>query len=217
MLRPRWKTEPSAASPAASARNGAPQTRNSSGLEQFFTSLQGRDSLSILDFSGASQANISFITNLGHRIYSEDVMAALADAFGSGSDYLEKQNDEEKAGEFLAQTLDFPEGHFDGALVWDTLQFLSPTLVQSVVERLHRILRPSASLLLFFNANEKATTIPLYSYRINDAKTLSLTTRGARNAGQFYNNRMIEKLFQNFASVKFFLTRDNLREIIVRR
>jgi hypothetical protein len=32
-----------------------------------------------------------------------------------------------------------------------------------------------------------------------------------------FNNRSLEKLFGKFESVKFFLTRDNLREVIVRR
>jgi len=34
---------------------------------------------------------------------------------------------------------------------------------------------------------------------------------------QYFNNRSIERAFQAAASVKFFLTRDNLREVIVRR
>ena len=34
---------------------------------------------------------------------------------------------------------------------------------------------------------------------------------------QLFNNRGVEKLFQRFHSVKFFLARDHLREVIVRR
>ena len=41
--------------------------------------------------------------------------------------------------------------------------------------------------------------------------------RGMRASGQVFNNRNIEKLFANFQSVKFFLTRDRLREVIVKR
>jgi len=212
----RWKTESRPATPA-SGRQGAGLTRNSNGLEQFFASLQDREGLSILDFSGASQANISFITNLGHRIYSEDVVGTIEEVFGKNGATLESQSDEARVSEFLSQTLDFHDGAFDGALVWDTLQFLSPQLVEAVVDRLHRILRPNAMLLAFFNANEKVHAVPVYSYRIADSKTLSLTTRGERATGQFFNNRTIEKLFQRFHSVKFFLTRDNLREVIVRR
>ena len=41
--------------------------------------------------------------------------------------------------------------------------------------------------------------------------------RGQRKPAQYFNNRDLERLFQEFASVKFFLTRDSLREVIVRR
>jgi hypothetical protein len=44
-----------------------------------------------------------------------------------------------------------------------------------------------------------------------------LTPRGQRKPAQYFNNRSLEKLFQKFHSVKFFLTRDHLREVIVRR
>ncbi|MGH9667993.1 MAG: hypothetical protein ACRD9L_26550, partial [Bryobacteraceae bacterium] len=59
--------------------------------------------------------------------------------------------------------------------------------------------------------------IPIYTYRISDGKTLQLSQRGKRVPAQFFNNRSLEKLFQKFASVKFFLTRDHLREVIVKR
>ena len=108
-------------------------------------------------------------------------------------------------------------GSFDGALVWDTLQFLSAPLLQIVVERLHRILRPGACLLAFFHSEEKIDTIPTYSYRISDHRNIMLVERGRRRPAQFFNNRSLEKLFQEFQSVKFFLTRDHLREVIVRR
>jgi hypothetical protein len=188
-------------------------SRNSNGLDQFFFSLQGRDGLSLLDFAGASQANISFITNLGHRIYSEDVLATIDEVFGSE---LELQSNPVRLDMFLNQALDFPDQHFDGALVWDALQFLSPAAAQAVVDRLHRILRPHSYMLAFFNANEKATVIPSFHYRIQESKTLALTARGFRTPAQFFNNRAIEKLFHKFESVKFFLTRDSLREVIAR-
>jgi hypothetical protein len=74
-----------------------------------------------------------------------------------------------------------------------------------------------AYLLAFFHAEEKAELLPSYSYRIVDSKTISLAMRGERKPAQFFNNRSLEKLFHEFQSVKFFLTRDHLREVIVRR
>ncbi len=212
MLRDRWKSESKSSSP-----NSDVTTRVSNGLDQFFTSIQGQHSLRLLDLAGASQANIGYITDLGHRIYSDDILRTLDDSFGTGSDALANQADPQRANQFLAQTLDFPPAHFDGALVWDNLQFLAPPLLQLTIERLRHVLRSSAYLLAFFHADEKAQTVPIYSYKILDSKTLSLSARTNRKPAQFFNNRSLEKLFHEFNSVKFFLTRDHLREVIVKR
>lgn len=207
--------------PRGSARTGASalypsQSRHSHGMDQFFSSIEDRPELSLLDLTGANQANVSFITNMGHRLYSDDVLRSMQDTFGE-SDFFANQSDPKRIEQFLQQTLDFPERSLDGALVWDTLQFLAPPLLDLTVDRLFRILRPDAYLLAFFHADEKASTIPVYSYRISDGKTLLLSQRGKRAPAQFFNNRSLEKLFQKFASVKFFLTRDHLREVIVKR
>jgi len=141
----------------------------------------------------------------------------LEEAFGTGGDFIANQSDPERAAKFLRENLDFPDRSFDGALIWDTLQFLAPPLLQDTVDRLYRILRPQSSLLAFFHAEEKAQTAPLYSYRIVESKIMSLTPRNQERPVQYFNNRSLEKLFQKFNSVKFFLTRDHLREVIVRR
>ena len=192
------------------------ETRHSHGLDQFCASLEERPGLSILDLAGASQATVSFVTNYGHRLYSDDFIHQLDQCF-SGGDFYENQTNPLKAGKFLDSTLNFPEGHFDGALVWDTLQFLSAPLLSTVMGRLHRVLKPGACLLAFFHAEERPGTIPTYSYRISDHRSIMLVDRGRRRPAQFFNNRSLEKLFQEFQSVKFFLTRDHLREVIVRR
>lgn len=221
MIKDRWGTEtrsPSLYSPEKSLSSAtSASTRASNGLDQFFGSIQDEHNLSILDFAGASQANVSFITTLGHRIFSNDILHTLDEAFGGEGDFVTNQADPRKADYFLRESLDFSERSFDGALVWDTLQFLAPPLLQETVDRLYHVLRPQAALLAFFHAEEKANTVPLYNYRIVESKTLSLTPRGERKPAQYFNNRSLEKLFQKFHSVKFFLTRDHLREVIVRR
>ena len=219
MLKDRTKTESGSPSFFSSRKSveAAAQTRASHGLEQFFTAIQGEENLSILDFAGASQANISFITALGHRIYSNDVVRSLEEAFGREGDFSAQQADPQRAAAFLAETLGFADQNFDGALVWDTLQFLAPPLLDQTVEHMFRVLRPGSSLLAFFHADEKNTSAPLYSYRIVGPKTMSLTPRGVSRPTQYFNNRSLEKLFQKYQSVKFFLTRDHLREVLVRR
>ncbi|HYP13569.1 MAG TPA: class I SAM-dependent methyltransferase [Bryobacteraceae bacterium] len=195
---------------------GPPFTRPSNGLDQFFTSIRDRSGLRLLDFAGASQSNISFITSLGHGISSADFTRAAELAFGDDQ-FFENQTNPQIADEFLRENLNFPPEHFDGALAWDSLQFLTPHLLQITVDRLYETLRPDSYLLAFFHANEKLREVPVYNYRIQDQKTLQLTQRALRPQAQFFNNRALEKLFHRYHSVKFFLTRDNLREIIVRR
>jgi hypothetical protein len=220
LLKDRFRSEPSSTalhSPPKKSGAGQPQNRASNGLDQFFASLHDQESLRILDFSGASQANISFITSMGHRIYSNDALRTLEEAFGTDGDFIANQSDPEKSAMFLRENLEFEDRSFDGALIWDTLQFLAQPLLQDTVDRLYRILRPQSSLLAFFHADEKAQSAPLYTYRIVDSKVMSLTPRNQVRPVQYFNNRSLEKLFQKFHSVKFFLTRDHLREVIVRR
>ena len=184
--------------------------RHSNGLDQFFSYIKGESGLSILDLAGVNQANVSFITNLGHKIYSEDFLRGLRLA-ANGAEA------QPRVDAFLSQNLAHPEASFDGVLVWDALEYLSTPLLTATVDRLWRIVKPGSYLLAVFQAQEKAEAIPQYSFRIQDSKTLLVADRGPRLPEQVFNNRSLEKLFQNFESLKFFLARDKLREVIVRR
>jgi hypothetical protein len=221
LLKDRSRTEPASPSFFSSQKGGGvaaqPQTRASNGLDQFFSSIKDEQNLSILDFAGASQANISFITTLGHKIYSNDILRTFEESFGGPANFIANQADPQRAALFLRESLAFPDESFDGALLWDTLQFLVPPLLDETVDRLFQVLRPGSLLLAFFHAEEKLESAPLYTYRIVGPKSMSLTARGEQRPTQYFNNRSLEKLFQKFQSVKFFLTRDHLREVLVRR
>lgn len=187
-----------------------PTERHSHGLEQFAFPLQEQRELCILDLGAITQANVSFITNLGHKLFSEDLLCAIDRQSGDDSS-------PNLAEIFLRENLSFPEARFDGVLLWDALEFLPPPVLKAAVERLYKITKPGSYLLAFFHADEKAALVPSYSYRITSANTINLTYRQMRRPLQLFNNRGVERLFQRFHSVKFFLTRDNLREVIVRR
>jgi hypothetical protein len=191
--------------------------RSSHALSQFFGSTSELKGFPLLDLAGANQANISFITEMGFRLYSDDTMRVLEMAFGRGPDALQNQSDQERVDRFMTATLDYADNQFCGALLWDVLQFLAPPLVQDAVDQLYRILMPGAYMFAIFHANERCPEVSLYSYRIADAKSLVLSARNETRPATYFNNRAIEKLFHRYRYVKFFLTRDNLREIIVRR
>lgn len=189
-------------------------TRTSRGLEEFFNRIRDTAGLNILDLGPATQQNVSFITNLGHRLYSEDFLQVLNDTFG-----LEDTVDQSNPGRidyFLKQALDFPEGNFDGVLIWDVLEYLAPAMLTAVVERINKVVRPNSYMLAFFHSDDKLDAVPFYTFRIQEVNTLQVVQQGQRRPAQLFNNRSLEKLFGKFDSVKFFLTRERLREVIVK-
>jgi hypothetical protein len=223
MLPERFRTMFRSASALASPKPARPgqaekevvSTRQSRALEQFFTYINDQVGLSILDLAGATQENVNFVTDLGHKLYTQDFLRSLDDTFGA--DEIQEQSNASGIEYFLEQNLDFPENTFDGVLIWDTMQYLSPALLNATVQRLHKIVRPASYLLAFFNADDKSTHAPKTAFRIQSMNTIELVQRGQRKQAQVFNNRSLEKLFGQFESVKFFLTRENLREVIVKR
>src|SRR5206468_1976209 len=113
---------------------------------------------------------------------------------------------------FLRQALDYPEGQLDGILLWDVLEYLTPVLLAAVVERLKFVVRPSSYMLAFFHSDDKLEAVPQYTFRIQDVNSLQVAQQGLRRPAQLFNNRSLEKLFGRFESVKFFLTKERLRE-----
>src|ERR1017187_5169767 len=63
------------------AQNGM-STRASRGLEEFFHHIHGLSGLTLLDLGGATQQNVTFITDLGHRLYSENFLRILNETSG---------------------------------------------------------------------------------------------------------------------------------------
>jgi 2-polyprenyl-3-methyl-5-hydroxy-6-metoxy-1,4-benzoquinol methylase len=195
------------------AQNGM-ITRSSRGLEEFFSHIHGLSGLTLLDLGGATQENVSFITDLGHRLYSENFLQILHQT--SGEQGVADQSNPGLIDYFLREALDYPEGHFDGVLIWDVLEYLAPALLAAVVERLHKVVRPESYMLAFFHADDKLEAVPHYTFRIQDLKTLQVLQQGTRRPVQLFNNRSLERLFSRSESVKFFLTKDRLREVVVK-
>jgi 2-polyprenyl-3-methyl-5-hydroxy-6-metoxy-1,4-benzoquinol methylase len=201
-------------SPRNSATPDSVSTRQSRGLEEFFRNIRDQSGLTILDLGGATQQNVTFITNLGHRLYSEDFLQILNETFGV--DDTVDQSNPGRIEYFLKQTLDYPEGHFDGVLIWDVLECMTPALLTAVVERLHKIVRPKSYMLSFFHSDDKLQAVPFYTFRIQEVNLLNVSQQGMHRPVQLFNNRSLEKLFGKFDSVKFFLTKERLREVIVK-
>ncbi len=149
MLPERFRTmfrSSSALAPPKASRPGASDreltvTRQSRALEQFFSYIDDQVGLSILDLTGLTQENVTFVTDLGHKLYAQDFLRNLDDTFGA--DEIQEQASGNRIETFLDQNLDSSgEQRFDGVLIWDVMQYLSPALLNATIQRLHQIRSP---------------------------------------------------------------------------
>ena len=170
----------------------------------------------VLDLGVSNQENTDFFNQLGHKLRYDNFVRSLDESFGDG-DFYANQEDEDRIEAFQAKVLNFDDDSLDGVLVWDSLQYLSPAMMEASVSQLHSNLHKGGQLLTVFHADEKVAEVPSFSYRIQQRNRVKLVARANRKPAQFFSTRALEKLFRNFDQVKFFLTQDSLREVIVRK
>jgi SAM-dependent methyltransferase len=218
------------AAPQAAAR----LSRRSSGLNELSRLWDSETPVCVLDLGSTSANNIRFFTEKGHRIYSEDLLVAstepaLATKDEDGKPILDSRK-------FLAENLVYPAAHFDVVLCWNLPDYLDESLVRPVMGRLWSVLKPGGMLLAFFHTKDAGPDSPCYRFHITGKDALDMqrivlkreARRGPTGAvhtavtdgfrlQRVFNNRHIETLFRDFASIKFFLARDNVREVLVVR
>ena len=82
---------------------------------------------------------------------------------------------------------------------------------------MHRLLAPDAFLLALFRTDSSGADRAPYICRILDGQTLLLSEQPPPRHIQIFNPRTIQKLFQSYREVKFFVSRESLQEVLIRR
>ena len=209
-------------------------TRRSSALVEISRSLQSDEPLCVLDIGYTSAGNIRYLTERGHKVYSEDLLEASTDPALAKIDEQGKPILDSK--QFLAENLAYSAAQFDIVLCWNLADYLDESLVKPVVGRLWSVLKPGGMLLAFFHTREAGPDAPCYRYHMLNGDNLEMQPveprrfvrkgpTGAKHTPiasgfrlqRVFNNRHVETLFRDFSSIKFFLTRDNIREVVVVR
>ena len=219
----------------ATTPQAAPKlVRRSSSLGELSRLWEADAPLCVLDLGSTSAANIRFFTERSHKIYSEDLLVASTDPNLATKD--EQGNRILDSRRFLADNLVYPAAHFDAVLCWNLPDYLDESLVRPVMGRVWSVLKPGGMMLAFFHTKDAGPDSPCYRFHIVGKDTLEMqpivlhreTRRGSAGAShnsindgfrlqRVFNNRHIETLFRDFASIKFFLARDNVREVLVVR
>jgi len=203
------------AAAAPTAERGERVRRRSSGLAEFNRAIEGEEGLRILDLGPTSPTNIAYLTGLGHKVNNEDVLKESEDP--SLVVNAEDGRTTRDADRFLAENLVYTGTTFDAILCWDTPDYLHESLVKPMVNRIHRLLKPKGILLAFFHTRDAGPDAPYCRYHIAGEDTLELQPGPRFRLQRVFNNRHIENLFHDFSSIKFFLARDNVREVLVVR
>jgi SAM-dependent methyltransferase len=211
--------------PAAPA---APQklTRRSSGMAEISRLLNSQENLCVLDMGSTSANNIRFFTEKGHKNYSEDLLRASLDPALRVKD--ETGNTVLDSKKFLEENLVYQNALFDIVLCWNLPDYMEESLVKPTVDRLWSVMKPGGYLLCFFHTRDAGPDSKCYRYHVTGSDVLEMQETKLRMPGRtgekesprlqrVFNNRHIENLFRDFASIKFFLARDAIREVLVVR
>ncbi len=190
--------------------------RSSSGWRDTLAYIKENESLRVLDFGPTSSHNINYLTGMGHSVYMANVAQEAA------SPEWRKPFEEGAAPQFdvaafVGANLNFSGRDFDVVLVWDTADYLPPELVPRLFEKLHEVLRPDGRLLAFFHGAAPSPQTPFARYQLTDSDQLLTLASGNLPFQQVYQSRQIEKFLKGYARTRFFLGKDNIREVIAVR
>lgn len=202
-------------------------SRRSSGMGEVSRILRSQEGLCVLDMGATSANNIRFFTDRGHKNYSEDLLRSSLDP------ELRIQDSEGKtvldSKKFLEENLVYANGLFDVVLCWNLPDYMEESLVKPTIDRLWSVMKPGGVLLAFFHTRDAGPDSTCYRFHVTDTDTLDMqevkfappgrpaSEKQSPRLQRVFNNRHIENLFRDFASIKFFLARDSIREVLVVR
>lgn len=183
--------------------------RVSSGWAHLLKSMRDEEGQRVLDIGPTSPNNINFLTGQGHSLYMANIVGESGDA-----KWARKDEKPFPIQAFIAENLSFGGRRFDTILLWDAADYLEPDLRSAVVSTLYDALEPGGRLLGFFHTKPENEW---QRFHLRDDGQIDTQYLGERAVHGVLNNRQIEQLFSRFGSYKFFLAKDNLREVVVTR
>lgn len=203
---------------ASKGKSTSRTPRHSRGWQELLKFLQKNEGLRVLDVGPTSSNNINLITGLGHSIYMSNLVEEASrpewhriDDAGNAAFVSE---------EFLASNLQFAGRAFDVVLLWDTADYLPELLLPPLLSRLHGSISPGGQMLCFFHAKPSTGSLAtpsdteVFRYHLTATENLEMQQLGRRPVLHRYNNRQIESLLKDFSNFRFFLAKDNVREVL---
>ncbi|MGH9476819.1 MAG: class I SAM-dependent methyltransferase [Terriglobales bacterium] len=185
--------------------------RHSNGLRELLNGWDKVVGRRVLDLGCTSSFNLCYFTDRDHSVYSDDLLHECDQPRYQLAADAGPQFD---ATHWLCDNLQFSHERFDAVLLWDLVDYIPEPLVKPLIERLTAILRPGGTILAYFHTRDAGPEAPFFRYHIHDGETLELRPGAHHRLLRIFNNRHVENLFHGYRSIKFFLARDNLREVL---
>jgi SAM-dependent methyltransferase len=203
----------------ADSVSGEKSQRHSRGWKDILDHLKTSDGLRVLDFGATSPANINYLTALGHSVYMANIVqdAARPEWWRPAEEGKPGAKPEFDTERFATGNLDFSQRDFDIILLWDTANYLPPSLVPALFDRLSQVLRPDGRLLAFFHGKADGPGTHFSRYQLTDSDSLVMLSSGDYPVQAVYQTRQIERFLQGYNNIRFFLGKDNVREVIAVR
>ena len=204
----------------SSAHSSERPPRHSRGWIEVRTYLDKTPSLRVLDFGTTSPANINYLTSRGHSVYMANIVQDATRPEWLKPPQLFDSKDTEPEFDidgFIAANLDFSGRDFDVVLLWDTANYLPPEMVPALFARLRKVLRPDGMLLAFFHSRLEGPETAFSRFQLADTDALITLDSGTFPVRKVYQTRQVEKFLEGFSSTRFFLGKDNVREVIAVR
>ena len=199
-----------------SGSSGVRVPRHSSGWVKILSRLKEAPGLRVLDIGPTSPNNINFLTSLGHSVYMADLVEeAIKPEWMLPA--TEEGTVNYNANGFIAKHMDFGDRKFDIVLLWDALDYIPDSIADAVLRRLTLVLSEHAQTLAFFHSKKSGPETIFCRYHITDSDTLETQAGTNHPVVRNYQNRQIENLLQDLGSCRFYLAKDNTREVVVSR
>jgi len=190
--------------------------RHSSGWSFLHKHLKSNENLRVLDIGSTSPVNINFLTGLGHGVY----MADLVEEASKPQWIVPGENGEPDhfdVDRFIAENFEFSGRMFDVVLLWDVADYLPEPLLKAIIKRLNEVMYKGGILLAFFHTKKEDSDDGFYRFHLTENEMINMQRTSERKLTQVWNNRQVERHFESFGSYKFFLAKDNLREVVITR
>ena len=186
--------------------------RHSSGWTTLRAFLKDQESLRVLDIGPTSSTNINLLTSLGHSIYMADLVSEAQSTAWVRTDA--DPGEEFDITGFLNANLPASGRLFDVVLFWDAADYLPKPLVAPLFERLHAVMASGGRLLVFGHVKPETG---FHRYHLREDDQVDVQPVSALAVSNIYTNRQLETMLRPFSTYRFFLAKDNLREVLVNR